>query len=191
MNYLLCLILLISAFSAQAQDSDKRFCALPQGLSSIQRPHLSDSAALAQLKQQEQALYEQHLQPNSSPKIYCGQTFRLANAELAALTQQIESQLGGDWQSQTVAQGQLLWHSKSNFWPKKTYSLLYQASADDSDTLIMHSFYLENSNSPLHSAVVFGVALSPVILMLWLITWLILRRLRRKQGKHTPQQLSP
>lgn len=158
-----------------AQEADSRFCHLQPAAAAPLLP--ADSSASAALQQQENRLNEQQMRLKRSPKIYCKQDFRLPADALPAFHEEIARALGKGWQARQD-EGLLLWESTSRFWPKKYYALLQQAASPDA--LIVRSLYAENSNSNLHSYVVFGVAASPFLLVLAFIP-MLRRRIQRKK----------
>lgn len=175
-------ILLSYVQISYAQETDSRLCQIQ---STEARPlQSSDDDTLHILKQREQQLNHTDMTLSRSPKIYCLQDVRLARSALPQWQQELHQTLGKNWTLRS-SDKLLLWESKGNFWPKKYYALMYEQAPDASDTLIMRSLYAENSNSVLHSYVVFGVAVSPFILMIVIAFWLYRRIRRKKQGIKT------
>ena len=118
---------------------------------------------------------------DDSKRKYCGQTWRSA-ADDAAMQSAIGAALGQDWYyRETLQEGDLniaLWETRSDFWPKKHYALTTAPAAGDAPRL-MRSTYIENNSSDLNGSVVFGIIVSPFLIVLAIIAPLIWRKRRR------------
>ena len=117
---------------------------------------------------------------DDSKRKHCGQTWRSTTSD-GDLKTAITDTLGTDWHSRdTLQQDDLtivLWETRSTFWPKQHYALT-TAPARDSTPRTMRSTYIKNSDSDLNGPVVFGIIISPFVIVLAIALPLLWRKRR-------------
>ena len=121
---------------------------------------------------------------DDSKRKYCGQSWRSA-ADDEAMKTAIAATLGQDWRYRDTLPADgltiTLWETRSRFWPKQHYALTL-APARDGEPRTLRSTYIKNSDSDLNGAVVFGIIISPFVIVLAIALPLFWRKRRRRKS---------